>query len=143
MVTLSLAELNQSRQASSAASNDGFAIIALNAAGVIGLGNAAAARGFPDRWWWVLPGFFLSSVVAALVRLVPESVLVLGAAYNDARTYLPDEAEANRRVATRLLEIADRNLRAIGVKERFVRFALGLLGVTVLVAVVLFWTDMR
>jgi hypothetical protein len=143
MVALSLAELNQSRQASGAASTDGFALIALNAAGVIGLGNAAAARGFPHRWWWVLPGFFASAVTAVLVRLVPESVVVLGAAYNEARAHLPDEAEANRRIASRLLQIADRNLRAARRKEVYVRVSLVLLALTVLAAVVLSWSDIR
>ena len=143
MVQVSIAELNQSRQGSGAASNDAFAVIALDAAGVIGLGNAAAARAFPHHWWWALVGFGLSAAVASLVRLVPDNLPILGEMYRHARDRLPNEAEANRYIADRLLVLADGNLRAIDVKRSLTLVALVLLALSTVVAVVVFLKDFR
>ena len=135
---------SQSRQLVAAEATDAFGILALNVAGIVGLGSIAAIRDWPPRWWWGLIPFGASSAICTVVPRVlsaAEGQPKLGGMYAQALTRLPDVDAALTVLADRIQALTAGNLGVVSRRRRFNGIALVIMVGGAVFEVLLFLKD--
>ncbi len=136
---------SQSRLLIDSARNNGFGILALDVAAVIGLGSVAGTRAWPPHWWWTSVGFILSAAASIIPppgrRTPTDSLPDLSGLFAQALAKLPDEAEAMTQVANRVMALATGNLGTAERRRGFNTVALGMLAGSAIATVLLFLHD--
>jgi hypothetical protein len=146
MLGVAQTDLNQARAGLAAAGAAALAVVGLDVGAAAGLAAIAAARVWPHGWWYPLPVWAGSMVVALSVfffRAAESASPVLGPVYAYARAALPNEQSAYERAADLLLYQADVTLAAASRRRYALLGAIALLGVGIAYLVVRFHQDFK